>query len=147
MHTFLALPENVSFVYQLSNRKQFWSHAHPTYSPTSLLMIHCSRRNNTTLLEANNNYNIIHFLLLLLLLLLLLPLLLLLQNYAQVHNINKPCYMCTVSHLQCHSLRHHYLYQLLITCNCCWHVSDHGNCLNITHKQYISNESFTACSF
>jgi hypothetical protein len=30
----------MSMVYQLSNRKQFWSHANPTFSPTFLLMIH-----------------------------------------------------------------------------------------------------------
>jgi len=139
MCTLFELPGIIFMAYQLSKWKIFWSHAHPTFSPTFILMIHIPEKQTQHYLRqiiiaksisyyycyyyyyiTNNTYYYYRIIL-------------------NVYKTNKPRSMCKVSHFQYHSLWHHYLYQLLINFNCCWHVSDyqsvHSNCLKITHKQ------------
>ena len=131
LSTFFALPGIISVEYQLSHTKRFWSCAHPTFSPTFLLMIHFPQGPTHYYLRCIiivTYYYYYYY-----------STSSCCRNIHNVHKINKPCYMGEVSDLQHHSLWQHYLYQLLLSFNCCWHVSDHqsvhGNCLNITHKQ------------
>ena len=97
MSTFFALSGIITVEYQLSNRKRFWSDAHPTFSPSFLLTIlapalqpiqHYLRQitiitsisyNNNN--NNNNNYYYSYYYWII----------------QKVHKIEKPCYICTVT--------------------------------------------------